>query len=72
MVKVQIEEVISTDAVTATIDNQPVAHLDIFRIDPRVPRHNLDVELPKGLPPGPHTLRIHIGPRRVLTALVTC
>jgi SAM-dependent methyltransferase len=72
VVKVQIEEVISTDAVTATIDNQPVAHLDIFRIDPRVPRHNLDVELPKGLPPGPHTLRIHIGPRRVLTALVTC
>jgi ubiquinone/menaquinone biosynthesis C-methylase UbiE len=68
VVKVQIEEAISPDSITATIDNQPVAHLDIFRTDPRAPRHNLDIELPKDLSPGPHTLQIHIGSRRVLPA----
>jgi ubiquinone/menaquinone biosynthesis C-methylase UbiE len=70
VVKVQIEEVMSPDSVRATIDNQPVAHLDIFRTDPRPPRHNLDVELPRGLPPGPHALHIHVGPRRVLPAII--
>lgn len=72
LVKVHIEEVISPDSVTVTIDNQPVAQLGIVRIDPRPPRHLLDIELPKGLPYGPHTLQIHIGPRRVLTAPVAC
>jgi SAM-dependent methyltransferase len=70
VVKVQIEEAISPDAVSATIDDQPVAHLDMYRIDPRPPRHNLDIELPKGLAPGPHTLQIRIGPRRILPASV--
>jgi ubiquinone/menaquinone biosynthesis C-methylase UbiE len=68
VVKVQIEEVLSPDSVTATIDHQPVAHLDIYRTDPRPPRYNLDIELPRDLPPGPHTLQIHVGPRRVLPA----
>jgi SAM-dependent methyltransferase len=72
LVKVHIEEVMSPDAVSVTIDNQSVAQLGIFRIDPRPPRHLLDIELPKGLAPGPHTLQIRIGPRRVLTAPVTC
>jgi hypothetical protein len=49
-----------------------VARLGIFRIDPRPPRHLLDIELPQGLARGPHILQIHIGPRRVLTAPVTC
>jgi hypothetical protein len=72
LVKVHIEEVMSPDSVRVTIDDQPVAQLGIFRIDPRPPRHLLDIELPKGLAPGPHRLQIHIGPRRVLTAPVTC
>ncbi len=72
LVKVHIEEVTSPDSVSVTIDNAPVARLGIFRIDPRPPRHLLDIELPQGLAPGPHTLQIHIGPRRVLTAPVTC
>jgi SAM-dependent methyltransferase len=67
LVKVQVEEVMEPDALTATIDDQPVP-LAIFRIDPRPPRHQLDIELPKGLPAGPHTLQIRIGPRRSLTA----
>ena len=72
LMKVHIEEVMSPDSVRVTIDNEPVARLGIFRIDPRPPRHLLDIELPEGLAPGPHTLQIHIGPRRVLTAPVTC
>jgi SAM-dependent methyltransferase len=70
VVKVQIEEVLSPDSVTATIDNQPVAHFDIFRTDPRPPRYNLDIEMPRGLPPGHHTLDIRIGARRVLSAAI--
>jgi ubiquinone/menaquinone biosynthesis C-methylase UbiE len=68
LLKIQLEEVSSPDSVTATVDNQPVAQLDILRTDQRSPRHELNVELPKGLPPGPHTLQIRIGPRRLLPA----
>ncbi len=68
LLKVQIEEVSSPDAVRATVDDQPVGRLEILRTDPRPPRHELNVELPKGLPPGPHELQIHVGPRRLLRA----
>ncbi len=66
--KVQIEELTSPESVTATIDDLPVAHLGILRTDPRPPRHELNLDLPEGLPPGPHTLQIHVGPRRLLPA----
>jgi len=70
LVKVQIEEVLLPDSVTATVDNQPVP-VAIFRIDPRPPRHNLDIQMPPGLAKGPHTLTIRIGPRRSLTVPLT-
>jgi SAM-dependent methyltransferase len=66
--KVQLEEVIAPESVTATIDDQPVAHIGILRTDPRPPRHEVNLELPRGLSPGPHTLQIHIGSRRLLPA----
>jgi SAM-dependent methyltransferase len=66
--KVQLEEVTAPGSVTATLDDQPVAHLGILRTDPRPPRHELNLELPQGLSPGPHTLQIHIGSRRLLPA----
>ena len=66
--KVQLEEVTAPDSITATIDDQPVVHLGILRTDPRPPRHELNLELPRGLSPGPHALQIHIGPRRLLPA----
>jgi SAM-dependent methyltransferase len=66
--KVQLEEVLAPGSVTATIDGQPVTHLGILRTDPRPPRHELNLELPQGLSPGPHTLQIHIGSRRLLPA----
>jgi hypothetical protein len=70
LVKVQIEEVLSPDSITATIDDQPV-QVDIFRIDPRPPRHNLDIRMPEHLAKGPHTLKIRIGAHRSLIAPVT-
>ena len=68
LLKVQLEEVSSPDSVTATVDDQPVAHLDILRTDPRTPRYELNLELPRSLSAGPHTLQIHVGPRRLLPA----
>jgi SAM-dependent methyltransferase len=64
--KVHIEELGSPDAVRATIDDRPVARLAILRTDPRPPRHEVNLELPTDLAPGPHTVEIHIGPQRVL------
>ncbi len=66
--KVQLEEVISPDSVTASIDDRPVSYLSILRTDPRPPRHELNLELPQDLSPGPHVLQIHIGSRRLLPA----
>src|SRR5579863_9763323 len=66
--KVHIEELSSPDSVSATIDDQPIPRLAILRTDPRPPRHEVNLELPKGLSPGPHTLQIHIGPRRLIPA----
>ncbi len=68
--KVHIEELSSPDSVSATIDDQPIPHLAILRTDPRPPRHEVNLELPKGLSPGPHTLQIHIGPRRLIPARI--
>ncbi len=70
LVKVQIEEVVNPDAVTALIDDEPVP-VHISRIDPRPPRHNLDIQMPAGLAKGSHTLKIRIGPRRFLSANVS-
>ena len=67
LVKVQIEEVLSPDEIRATIDDQPVP-VAIFRIDPRPPRHNLDIQMPQGIAKGPHTLKIRIGTHRSLIA----
>jgi SAM-dependent methyltransferase len=68
LLKVQIEEVSAPDLVSATVDEEPVKHLDILRTDPRPPRHELNLELPRGLSPGDHILRIQVGPRRELSA----
>lgn len=70
LLKIQLEEVPSPDSVGAAVDDQLVAHLDILRTDPRPPRYELNVELPKGLQPGPHILQLRFGPRRLLRANV--
>jgi SAM-dependent methyltransferase len=66
--KVQIEEVADPESIRASVDDQPVLKIEILRIDPRPPRHELNLELPQGLSPGDHTLQIRVGPRRILRA----
>lgn len=68
LLKVQLEEISWPDSITATVDGGPVAHLDILRTDPRPPRYELNVELPKGLAAGAHTLQIRVQPHRLLQA----
>jgi SAM-dependent methyltransferase len=69
-VKIQVEEVTAPDSISAAIDDQPVP-VAIFRIDPRPPRHNIDIDVPPGLAKGLHTLQIRVGPRRALIAPLT-
>jgi SAM-dependent methyltransferase len=66
--KVQIEEVSDPESISASVDGQPVLKLEFLRIDPRPPRHELNLELPRGLSAGAHTLQIRVGPRRLLSA----
>ena len=68
LLKVQLEEISAPDSVTATVDNLPVARLVILCTGQRPPRYELNLELPKGLPPGSHALQIRVGPRRLLPA----
>jgi ubiquinone/menaquinone biosynthesis C-methylase UbiE len=65
--KVHIEELMSPDGVSATIEGKSLP-VSILRTDPRPPRYEVNVELPKNLAAGPHTLEIRIGARRVLPA----
>jgi SAM-dependent methyltransferase len=66
--KVHLEEVSSPDSIRAAVDDQAAAVREILRTDPRPPRHEVNLELPEGLAPGPHKLQIHVGPRRLLPA----
>jgi hypothetical protein len=68
--KVHLEEINSPDSVSASVDNLPVPHLAILCTDPRPPRYELNLDLPKGLASGPHILEIGIGPRRLLPASI--
>lgn len=65
-VKVQLEEILEPDAVSATVSGQPVRDFEIRCTDPLPPRHEVNFHLPAGLTNGIHELRIAIG-RRTLT-----
>jgi ubiquinone/menaquinone biosynthesis C-methylase UbiE len=68
LLKIQLEEIASPDSVSATIDDQPVANLAILRTDPRTPRYEVNLELPKGLAAGQHKLRVRVGSYRIIPA----
>jgi len=65
--KVHVEELMSPEGVSASVEGKSVP-VSILRTDPRPPRYELNLDLPKNLAPGPYTVEIHIGPRRTLTA----
>jgi len=66
--KVQLEEVTEPESITASIDGLPVAGIEFLCIDPRPPRHDVNLRLPEHLPPGRHVLQLRVGPRRLLPA----
>ncbi|MBZ5612287.1 MAG: class I SAM-dependent methyltransferase [Acidobacteriia bacterium] len=68
--KIQIEELSAPHAVHASVDQRPVERLEIMCTDPRPPRYELNLELPKGLSAGPHHLEIRSGPHRLLPAQI--
>lgn len=61
LVKIRLEEVSSPESLSATIDGQPVAWLEIKCVDPRAPRHEVNLGLPEGLAPGRHLLEVRTG-----------
>jgi SAM-dependent methyltransferase len=61
LIKIQLEELTSPESLSATIDGQPAAWLEIKCVDPRAPRHEVNLGLPEGLPPGLHLLQVRTG-----------
>jgi SAM-dependent methyltransferase len=61
ILKIQIEEVTSPDSLSITISDRPVDWIEIKCIDPRAPRHELNLRIPEGLPLGSHRLLIRTG-----------
>jgi SAM-dependent methyltransferase len=61
ILKIQLEEITSPDSLVITIGGRPVDWLEIKCIDPRAPRHELNLRIPEGLPAGPHRMLIRIG-----------
>ena len=64
-VKVTLEEVFEIKALRATVDGLPVRDWDVFCTDPRVPCHEVNFQLPEGIFPGGHMLRLWLGRREI-------
>jgi SAM-dependent methyltransferase len=62
-VKVTVEEASSLEDFQASVDGQPVREIDIFCVDPRPPRHEINFRVPDGISAGLHTLTMGIGSR---------
>jgi SAM-dependent methyltransferase len=62
-VKVTIEETDRPDEFTAELGGRSVGGLDIFCVDPALPRYEINFNVPRDLPPGPHELRMRLGER---------
>jgi hypothetical protein len=69
-VKVTIEETDRPDQFTAEMGGRPVSGLDIFCVDPSLPRYEINFDVPRDLPPGPHELRMRLGERALGSVLL--
>jgi SAM-dependent methyltransferase len=72
LVKLQLEEVSAPDQIRITVADRPVAWMELKCIDPRAPRHEINLRLPEGLPPGRHRLTVHIGKWQLATEIEFC
>jgi SAM-dependent methyltransferase len=70
LLKIQIEEIHSAESITATIDDRPIERLESLCVDPKPPRYELNLRLPKDLDKGRFRLEIRVGQRRLLPAEV--
>jgi SAM-dependent methyltransferase len=61
ILKIQVEEITSPDSLAIMIGDRPVDWIEIKCIDPRAPRHELNLRVPDGLAPGRHRLLIRLG-----------
>jgi SAM-dependent methyltransferase len=70
LLKIQIEEIMSPESITATIDGRPVERLEFLCVDPRPPRYEVNLRLPDRLPARRYHLEIQVGRHRLLPAQV--
>ncbi len=64
LIKVIVEEVERPEELEATIAGVPVAGREVFCTDPRVPKHEINFRLPRGLARGPALLEMTLARRR--------
>ncbi|MBI2687605.1 MAG: class I SAM-dependent methyltransferase [Acidobacteria bacterium] len=64
-VKVTLEEVVSPEEFSATVDGRPVVDMDFFCTDPLPPRFEVNFKLPDEIAPGGHSLEMKLGKRVV-------
>jgi len=62
-VKVVLEEVEHPDRLRAFVAGVPVPSLDHFCTDPRLPRYEVNFDVPPAAPPGPAAVRMVLGAR---------
>lgn len=62
-VKVQLDEIMQPEAISATIAGLPVRDWEIRCTDPLPPRYEVNFRLPEGLRAGKHEMRVTIGQR---------
>jgi len=65
ILKIQLEEVSAPERIEVTIAGRPAAWCEITCIDPRAPRHEMNLGLPQDLAPGRHLLEVRIGKWRL-------
>lgn len=65
ILKIQLEEVSAPERIEVTIAGRPAAWCEITCIDPRAPRHEMNLGVPKDLASGRHVLEVRIGKWRL-------
>jgi SAM-dependent methyltransferase len=68
LIKIQIEEIHAQEPLSASVSGKPAEILQTICVDPRAPRYEVNLRLPKGLSVGYHTLHVQFGRRKLLPA----
>lgn len=68
--KATFEEVREPERLRVTIGGLPARELDLFCTDPRLPRYELNFQLPEGIPNGPAEAALQLGARPLARVMV--